>query len=123
MSGKLKMKIQIKRVYDEPSATDGTRVLVDRLWPRGITKEQANITLWAKTLAPSTELRKWFDHDPEKFKCFAERYRRELSENRSDVEACMSQIDRRKRLTLIYAAKDPAINHAAVLKHFLDETC
>lgn len=115
------MKIQIKRVYDEPAEDDGARVLVDRLWPRGLTKEDARLDLWAKDLAPSTELRKWFDHDPARFKHFAERYRRELDGNRAAVDDCLKQIDRRRRLTLLYAAKDPGINHAAVLKDFLNE--
>ena len=115
------MKTQIKRVYDEPSEQDGTRVLVDRLWPRGLTKDDAALDLWAKDLAPSTDLRKWFNHDPDRFKQFTERYRRELSENRSAVDAFLAQIDRRKRLTLLYAAKDPGINHAVVLKDFLDK--
>ncbi|MEZ6194079.1 MAG: DUF488 domain-containing protein [Phycisphaerales bacterium] len=115
------MKTQIKRVYDEPSEQDGTRVLVDRLWPRGLAKDDAALDIWAKDLAPSTELRKWFDHEPDRFKQFAERYRRELSENGSAVDAFLGQIDRRKRLTLLYAAKDPDINHAVVLKDFLDK--
>lgn len=115
------MKIQIKRVYDEPSKDDGTRVLVDRLWPRGLAKTDAALDLWAKDITPSTELRKWFGHDPDKFKRFAERYRRELTENRAAVDECLDQIDRRKRLTLLYAAKDPEVNHAIVLKDFLDE--
>ena len=116
-------QIWLRRAYEKPGPSDGQRILVDRIWPRGVSKEALELDDWMKDIAPSDGLRDWFDHDPDKFKRFAERYRRELSENRSDVEACMSQIDRRKRLTLIYAAKDPAINHAAVLKHFLDETC
>ncbi|MEZ6190217.1 MAG: DUF488 family protein [Phycisphaerales bacterium] len=112
------MKTQIKRVYDEPSEQDGTRVLVDRLWPRGLAKDDAALDIWAKDLAPSTELRKWFDHDPDRFKQFAERYRRELSENRSAVDAFLGQIDRRKRLTLLYAAKDPGINQCGGAQGF-----
>ena len=116
------MKVQIKRVYDEPAKQDGTRVLVDRLWPRGLSKEDAALDIWARELAPSTALRKWFDHDPGKFDRFAERYRRELAENRACIDSLFEQVDRRKRLTLLYAAKDPAINHAVVLKSFLDES-
>ena len=77
MSG---VHVQVKRIYEEPSPSDGARVLVDRLWPRGISKERANLTLWAKDVAPSTELRKWYDHDPAKFDEFAQRYRRELQD-------------------------------------------
>jgi uncharacterized protein YeaO (DUF488 family) len=115
------MKTRIKRVYDEPSSQDGTRVLVDRLWPRGLSKDDAKLDAWAKDLAPSTELRKWFDHDPDRFSRFAERYRRELSENKAKIDEFLGSIDRRKTLTLLYAAKDSAINHAVVLKEFLDD--
>lgn len=115
------MKIQIKRVYDTPYSQDGTRVLVDRLWPRGLSKIDASLDLWARELAPSTELRQWFDHDPGKFERFTERYRKELTANRSEVDGVFKQIDKRKRLTLLYAAKDPVINHAVVLRSFLAE--
>ena len=115
------MKIQIKRVYDEPCEDDGTRVLVDRLWPRGLAKADAKLDLWAKDITPSTELRKWFGHDSDKFKRLTERYRCELAENRAAVDEFLDQIDRRKRLTLLYAAKDPKVNHAVVLKAFLEE--
>ena len=77
------MKIKIKRVYEEPAQDDGMRILVDRLWPRGLTKQKAKIDLWLKDIAPSTELRKWFDHDPEKWEEFRKRYNEELKKNTS----------------------------------------
>lgn len=115
------MNVRIKRVYEAAAERDGTRVLVDRLWPRGLSKAEAELDAWAKQLAPSPELRKWFGHDPQRFDRFAERYRRELVGNRSHVEALLAGFDRRRRLTLLYAAKDPVINHAAVLRDFLVE--
>ena len=112
------MEIRIKRVYAPPSPDDGLRVLVDRLWPRGVKKEIAAIDVWAKELAPSTELRKWFNHDEERFAEFAKRYRRELES--SDVNLARSGISG-SVLTLIYAARDPACNHAIVLMNCLME--
>jgi uncharacterized protein YeaO (DUF488 family) len=109
--------IATKRVYAEPSRRDGMRILVDRLWPRGLRKEAAAIDLWAKELAPTPSLRTWFDHRPERFTEFKRRYRAELKHNpaREDV---LAQIGKRKA-TLLYAAKDPAINHAVVLADVL----
>ena len=78
--------IQVKRVYERPSRTDGLRVLVDRLWPRGLTKERAAVSVWLKDVAPSTELRKWFGHDPAKWKQFQARYRKELRDKRDDLK-------------------------------------
>lgn len=114
------MHVTIKRVYDDPSPDDGSRVLVDRLWPRGVSKDEAHIDVWAKDIAPSTDLRRWFDHDPERFEDFARRYRAELRENKGSVEGLLKQIDLRRRLTLVYAAKDPACNHAVVLKRYIE---
>lgn len=113
------MIIEIKRVYDEPTEQDGTRVLIDRLWPRGLTREDARFDVWAKDLAPSPELRKWFGHDPEKFDRFADRYRKELSGKQTQIDTLLQQIDRYKKLTLLYAAKDQSANHAVVLKSYL----
>jgi uncharacterized protein YeaO (DUF488 family) len=116
------VEIRLKRIYDEPSADDGTRVLADRLWARGITKERAGIDLWAKEVAPSTELRKWYSHDPERFDEFEARYRAELdsTEGRAalaDVEGCVTG----ESLTLLTAAKDVEISHLAVLEKVLRE--
>lgn len=111
-------RITIKRVYDPPSSEDGVRILVDRLWPRGLRKDAAALDAWAKELAPSPPLRQWFDHRPERFAEFKRRYRDELKGNPLVLDQ-LRQIGKAKA-TLLYAAKDPAINHAVVLADFLD---
>ena len=111
------MGISLKRAYEPPEETDGTRVLVDRLWPRGVAKSSAKIDLWLKDLAPSTGLRKWFGHEPEKWPEFQERYRVELKDN-----PALSQLKEQTRkgdVTLVYAAKDELHNGALVLKKIL----
>lgn len=110
----------IKRVYEPPVKSDGKRILVDRIWPRGLTKDAAALTLWAKDLAPTTELRKWFDHQPERFAEFRRRYRAELSKNPA-MDELMSSLGRGKA-TLLYSAKDPAMNQAAVFAEFMTES-
>lgn len=112
------MKVQIKRAYDDPAEGDGYRVLVDRLWPRGIKKEVLAVDEWCKDVAPSTELRTWFDHGPAKFDEFSQRYQAELSESSAGQEL-LARAAEAGRLTLVYAAKDPEINHAKVLKGYL----
>ena len=113
--------IRIKRIYEPPSPEDGVRILVDRLWPRGITKEQASIDEWMKEIAPSAELRTWFGHRPERFAEFAERYKRELSEEpRRGLVNRISETAVQKNVTLVYAAKDPVHNHAIVLQDWLN---
>lgn len=112
--------IRVKRVYENPTPTDGWRVLVDRIWPRGLSKENAALDRWVKEVAPSTELRKWFGHDPQRWDPFQTRYRREL-EDRTDEVQQLSELAAKKRLTLLYAAKDERHNHALVLKSYLDE--
>lgn len=112
------MSISLKRVYEPLAKTDGVRVLVDRLWPRGVTKPKANIDHWVKDLAPSTELRKWFGHDPEKWSEFQKKYRAELKDNPALSE--IRTLSRQGNITLIYAAKDELHNHALVLKQVLD---
>lgn len=112
------MRIEVKRVYEKPEKKDGFRVLVDRLWPRGLSKEKADIDLWLKEIAPSTELRKWFGHDPDKWKEFQTRYRAELQKNRDSV-AQLQKIVFRRTVTLLYAARDEEHNEALVLKKFL----
>lgn len=114
------MDIQLKRAYVESSSADGTRVLVDRLWPRGVSKERAALDLWLKTIAPSTELRKWFNHDPARWAEFSERYVKELKDNPEDV-AHLLELAKAGRLTLIYGAKSEAQNEAVVLKNYLEE--
>ncbi|MFH5833392.1 DUF488 domain-containing protein [Halalkalibaculum sp. DA3122] len=110
---------KLKRIYEEPTADDGYRVLVDRLWPRGVSKEEARLDEWLKEIAPSTELRKWFDHDPNKFKAFSNRYKTELAEKQQVIEALLKKAEN-QQVTLLFAARDKAHNHAIVLKEFLD---
>ena len=109
----------MKRVYEEPSQVDGLRILVERLWPRGLTKVRASIDLWLKDVAPSTELRKWFDHDPKRWKEFRERYLAELKGKKEPVDL-LKQKAKEGAVTLIYAAKDEEHNSALVLKKFLE---
>ena len=109
------MKIKIKRVYEKPDKEDGKRILVDRLWPRGLTKEKAGIDLWLKEIAPSTELRKWFGHDPQKWEEFEKRYSDELKKNEEQVSLLKEQL-KKSPVTLVYGAKDKEHNEALVLK-------
>ncbi|HEU5114203.1 MAG TPA: DUF488 family protein [Candidatus Paceibacterota bacterium] len=111
------MKISVKRAYDPAEPKDGTRVLVDRLWPRGVTKADARIDVWAKDIAPTNELRKWFHADPEKrFAEFAKRYEAELAENPALPEFRKQMKAIRGAVTLITAAKDPSLSHVAVIR-------
>jgi uncharacterized protein YeaO (DUF488 family) len=111
-------KINIKRIYDEPSDGDGYRILVDRLWPRGVSKKEANLDEWDKEIAPSTELRKWFDHKEERFEEFGHLYREELIAKSEELHR-LKTLAKREVITLLYGAKDPVINHAVVLKELL----
>lgn len=111
--------IQIKRIYDEPADEDGYRVLVDRLWPRGVSKEDAQLDEWMKEITPSPELRKWFNHEPDKFEEFKKRYEHELASKHKPVEKLLDIAENHK-VTLLYAAKDETHNHAIVLKEFLE---
>lgn len=110
---------QLKRIYEDTSDDDGCRVLVDRLWPRGVSKEAAQLDEWNKNIPPSTELRKWFDHDPDKFEEFKKRYEHELAEKPEPIEKLLD-IAEDQKVTLLYAAKDEIHNHAIVLKEFLE---
>ena len=111
--------IQLKRVYEKPSRKDGVRILVDRLWPRGLSKERAAVKLWLKDVAPSTELRKWFGHDPAKWKQFQSRYRKELQANKEALNLLKQKCDKHA-VTLLYGARDEEHNEALVLKKFLE---
>lgn len=116
-----KMKVQIKRIYEEPEESDGYRVLVDRLWPRGVSKEKARLDDWAKKLTPTHELRKWFDHDPEKWEEFKAAYRQELLNKEAQIGNFFKKIEDKMTVTLLYAAKDTDHTHAKVLKkHILE---
>lgn len=113
------MKIQLKRAYDSPSKSDGTRILVDRLWPRGLTKAKARIDLWLKEIAPSTELRKWFHHEDADWKEFCRRYRTELKNHHDELELLRSKIHQGP-VTLVFSAQNREQNHAVILKEILE---
>ncbi len=114
--------VRIKRAYDEPSRSDGYRVLVDRLWPRGVKKEALRLDLWAKELAPSPELRTWFGHEPERFREFARRYHAELRHD--PARGFLADLTRRAAhgtVTLVYGARDEVHNGAVVLRDLIDD--
>jgi uncharacterized protein YeaO (DUF488 family) len=111
--------IKLKRAYEPPAKSDGQRILVERLWPRGITKEKAKIDLWMKEIAPSPELRKWYAHDIEKWAEFKERYLTELKQNKDQLLRLQELI--KEPVTFIYAAKDEEHNSALVLKDLLED--
>ncbi len=111
--------IHLKRVYEEPSSKDGMRVLVERLWPRGLTKQRAAVDLWLKDVAPSPELRKWFGHDPARWQEFQNRYWAELSDKKGTVNLLRQKGDE-GTLTLVYPARDEEHNGALALKQFLE---
>lgn len=119
-SGEIALKLRLKRVYEKPAQGDGLRVLVDRLWPRGLKKEEAAVDLWLKEIAPSADLRKWFGHDPEKWTEFRSRYRAELQKNQAAIETLRAK-GGKGNVTLLYAAHDEAHNNAVVLKDFLEK--
>jgi uncharacterized protein YeaO (DUF488 family) len=111
-----KTKVHVRRVYDERTGDDGTRVLVDRIWPRGLTWAKAGLDEWCKEVAPSTELRKWYSHDPARFREFARRYRAELREpDRADALTYLRELANGRTLTLLTATKHPEISEAVVL--------
>lgn len=110
---------QIKRIYEPADEHDGFRVLVDRLWPRGVSRERAALDEWLKDVAPSPELREWFGHKPEYFEEFAARYEAELHNNQTAVQALRDFEKQHTKVTLLYAAHDPSINHAVVLRDYL----
>lgn len=116
------MALQIKRIYDSFQESDGTRLLVDRLWPRGISKENAHLDGWVKELAPSSQLRTWFGHKAENFEKFAMLYRAELDTD-IEAQAAVRKVilqSRENMVTLLYGAKDPQVNHAIILKKYLE---
>lgn len=112
-------KFQIKRAYEAPDPSDGLRILVERLWPRGLTKERAAVDLWLKDVAPSTELRKWFNHDPARWDDFQKRYHAELRDRSEAVDELRAK-RREGVVTLIYGARDEEHNGALALKNFLE---
>ena len=110
--------IAIKRAYDKPGAKDGLRILIDRLWPRGLTKAKLKIDHWPRALAPSTSLRKWYRHEPERFAEFRRRYRAELAEQAAELEALRGMV-RGRAATLITATREVDLSHAVVLREIL----
>lgn len=115
-------RVRVRRIYEEPSTDDGTRVLVDRLWPRGVSRERAHLDAWEKEIAPSTELRTWYGHIPARFGEFAERYTAELADpQRAEILERLRGIAAAGTLTLLTATKDPEISEAAVLAGLLRE--
>lgn len=114
------MSLQLKRVYDPAEPGDGYRILVDRLWPRGMSKDQAHIDLWLKDVAPTPALRRWFGHDPSKWQAFRRRYFQELAQNTQAVRLITDRSGR-ETVTLLYAAKDTQHNHALALQQFIQQ--
>jgi uncharacterized protein YeaO (DUF488 family) len=112
------VSIRLKRVYDAPAKADGRRVLVDRIWPRGLTKRKARVDEWLKEIAPSTELRKWFAHDPARWKEFKKRYTAELDDQGDQVEH-LARAAKQRTVTLLFSAKDTEHNNAVALKDYI----
>ena len=112
--------IKIKRIYEPPASGDGFRILVDRLWPRGLSKEKAKVALWLKNIAPSHDLRKWFAHDPGKWTTFVKKYREEL-DGKGDLASVIREKAADRAVTLLYGAADAKHNNAAALKIYLEE--
>ncbi|WP_370575249.1 DUF488 domain-containing protein [Methanomethylovorans sp.] len=111
--------IRLKRIYDEPSENDGIRILVDRLWPRGLSKEKAKLDIWLKEVAPSDNLRKWFSHDPDKWNGFKERYFKELNQKKVYVDQIIDMAENND-VTLLYATNDEKFNNAVALKEHIE---
>lgn len=112
--------IRLKRAYENPADTDGSRVLVDALWPRGVSRDDLDLDIWLKDIAPGTGLRRWFGHDPDRWEEFRRRYRESLDADSKAARALISRAEH-GRLTLVYAAKDETHNNAVVLKEWLEE--
>lgn len=113
--------IKIKRIYEPAKRGDGYRILVDRLWPRGVSKEKAELDLWLKDIAPSNALRKWFGHDPKKWARFQKKFRSEILANTETLNTLVEITKKKKNVTLLYGAKDEQNNEAVFLKNFLND--
>jgi len=114
------MVIKIKRAYEKSDKSDGCRILVDNLWPRGVKKENADIDLWLRDIAPSKELREWFSHDPKKWNAFKRKYFMELNRKEDAVDKLEENIVKNKNITLIYSSRDKDKNNAKALKDYID---
>jgi uncharacterized protein YeaO (DUF488 family) len=118
------MKIEIERIYENPKGNDNSnsfRILVDRLWPRGLSKDKVKVDLWQKDIAPSTLLRKWFSHDEKKWDEFKSRYFKELENNNESINTILDKIKGKRSITLLYGAKDEKFNNAIALKEYLEK--
>jgi uncharacterized protein YeaO (DUF488 family) len=118
------MKIEIERIYENPKGNDNSnsfRILVDRLWPRGLSKDKVKVDLWQKDIAPSTPLRKWFSHDEKKWDEFKSRYFKELENNNESINTILNKIKGKRLITLLYGAKDEKFNNAIALKEYLEK--
>jgi uncharacterized protein YeaO (DUF488 family) len=115
----MQIMIKLKRIYEKPAKSDGFRILVDRLWPRGVSKEQARVDLWFKEIAPSDSLRKWFNHDPGKWFEFQEKYKAEITKNIKAWEELKRIVKQKKNVTLLFGARDQEHNNAVVLRDML----
>ena len=111
----------VKRVYEKPSNEDGYRILVDRLWPRGLSKEKSRIDLWIKEIAPSNELRKWYSHDPGKWEEFQNKYKAELNNKSELVNEVKHLVKKNKKITFLFSSKEEKLNNAFVLKKILEK--
>ena len=118
MNGK-RIEIRVKRVYEEPEESDGRRILVDRLWARGLSKEKAKVDVWVKEIAPSTDLRRWYGHDPSKWTEFKSRYAAELETNPGQVEEILGEIQA-GIVTFLYSSKEEQLNNAVALKEYIE---
>ena len=114
------MKIRIKRVYDKSEPNDGVRILVERLWPRGLSKKDAHVDIWLKEMAPSTELRKWFSHDPAKWDEFRKRYFKELDKNREEVKKLL-EVTETNDVTFVYGSREKEFNSTRALRDYLEK--
>lgn len=114
------MPISLKRVYEEPSPDDGARILVDRLWPRGVSKEKARVDLWAREIAPSDELRTWYGHDPEKWEEFRRRYFAELGDAEDALEPVLEKVAKGP-VTFVYSSRETELNNAVALREYVEE--
>jgi uncharacterized protein YeaO (DUF488 family) len=112
-------KLKLKRVYEKPAAADGCRVLVDRLWPRGLSKQRAKVDLWLRDIAPSTALRKWYGHEPERWAGFRRRYAAELKKQKDALAELRAVLKQHKTVTFLFSSKEEKLNNAAALKAYL----
>ncbi len=115
------MNIRVKRIYEKPEGADGFRILVDKLWPRGVSKTEAKLDDWFKSITPSDALRKWFGHDPVKWDEFQKRYKKELQKNQGQVDDCLEKIRDKEVVTFLFSTRENSLNHAHFLKAYFEK--